>query len=186
MGKQKQFLFKINNHFSECLKYVYKEKLLKEVESLYKLFSNKKVIEIVFLTSFKEVMNPLDYNTLPKWIRGITLDDTIYMLRYTPIFYGDIKEFHSVLLHEITHVLIYRRVKQSCPLWLNEGLALILSKQYKNIDYKCFLNSDYDLSSYDHDYFYEKCCAKTIKCINKYGEEQFITKLIANMIDFNI
>ena len=184
MKKHKQFLLKISNQSREELKYVYKQKLLNEIENLYELFDNKSETEIIFFNSHKELTTLLDYKVVSKYIKGFTIDDTVYILKFNKKFYNNITEFESILLHEIIHALIYKKVNQHCPLWLNEGLALILSKQYKSISYECFLDFDYNLSSYNCDCFYEKCCAKTISYIKQYGKKLFITNLIMNRIKF--
>jgi hypothetical protein len=37
------------------------------------------------------------------------------------------RRLKEILLHEYTHAVIFAKVKKNCPIWLNEGLAQILS-----------------------------------------------------------
>ena len=170
MRKNNRFLLKFNNQSAESLKFLYKEKFLKEIGEVYELFNNTRVIEVFFLDNHKEAAKLLGHVNIEKWIKGFTIDDTIYILKYTKKFYLSINEFYNVCLHEIVHALFYRKIHYDYPLWINEGLALILSNQYKSINYKIFLNFNSDLYVYE-DYYYEKCCAKMIKYISRYGKK---------------
>lgn len=175
------FFLKILNNSLSNLKYVYKLSLMKEIQYLFNLFNNKKVITIVFLNNYTE-RNSILGQALHKWVRAVTIHDTIYILEFNKKFYINNIEFERILIHEIIHVLIYIKVN-SIDLWLNEGLAIILSKQYKYMKFDQFIDLNMNNLSYNTDFFYEKCCARTMKYFNKYGEKQLIKKLISGELD---
>lgn len=182
--KKDNFFLEIKNYSIRNLSYLFSKKLLNHVKDLFDLFENKKSIEVDFFSRHEEIENKLNYINMPKWIKAITVGDTIYLLEYGQDVYNNLDEFYMILLHEIVHALIYRKTKDRCPLWLNEGLALILSNQYKSMEFKQFLNSKDDLLSYDNECFYEKCCAKTMKYIYVYGKKQIMSRLLKNKFTY--
>lgn len=179
MSNCNNFIIKLGNESFYTLKPIYNKFLIDEIKHLFVLFNNKKYLQIHFWDSYSEVR---DYEIKP-WVRSFVVKDCIYVLNYNKKVYYSVSEFQKIILHEIVHALIYRKVHYNCPLWVNEGLALVLSKQYKDIDYKEFCNNNYDLSSYETDYFYEKCCAKTINYINYYGKANLISRLVNCNLD---
>nr|WP_025776552.1 hypothetical protein [Clostridium botulinum] len=182
MSKSNQFLLKINNESRNNLMYVYKMPLMEQIRNLFELFNNNRAVNVNFLNNHREVQIILG-QYVPRWVRGFTINDDVYILIYSKEDYFNINEFEGILMHEIIHALVHRKVKE-CPIWLNEGLAMVLSNQYKGMKLDRFMNCNLDNVSCGHDFFYEKCCAKTIKYFSKYSQKEVITNLLDNKINF--
>lgn len=176
------YLIKVVNDSKSNLRYVYNQQLIKEIQYLFELFNNHKEININFLNTHKEVQSIIG-QPVASWVRGFCNYDDVYILEYSKEFYTNIDEFYGILIHEVIHALVYRKIK-NCPLWLNEGLALVLSKQFKFINFEQFSNIEFNELSYNDDFFYEKCCSKTMRYFNKYSDKKLIEALIEKKIQF--
>lgn len=107
----------------------------------------------------------------------------MYLIGYNQTNYSSISEFREILIHEVIHALIYRKFKYSCPLWMNEGLAILLSNQYKHFKFDFPLEFDYSNLSYTDDFFYQKCYLKTLNHINYLGKDLFWENLNNNFLE---
>lgn len=150
------------NDFKD-LKYIYDINLNTEILKIERIFGISKKIKILFLEDYTEFSEILGFN-IPIWVTGVSIDNAILVyLKGKSTYYSK-----KLILHEIIHVLVNDISKGNCPNWLNEGLAIKLSKQYYDMN----LSNVKDLNFYDQDYgdlYYEKCYLKLNKILNKYS-----------------
>lgn len=67
----------------------------------------------------------------PRWAAGLAVPAKGFILLRSPLQLTDLSTFHSVLVHELTHIYLYQAVgrRLKLPLWLEEGLAMHASNQ---------------------------------------------------------
>lgn len=64
---------------------------------------------------------------IPAWVKGMAVEDTIYML--DPVCWDESDStVQQILIHEICHVLTWMFCA-ACPAWLNEGMAMLAADQ---------------------------------------------------------
>lgn len=123
------------------------EILANSIARINRLFKLNSPITLEFSVLSK--MEP-HYSMVYPGANAVTIGHSIY------IFVDNIPEdLTELILHEYTHACIASRVRSACPLWLNEGLAVLLSGQAKKMypkspgDIDCFYSA-----SYSTPYFY--------------------------------
>lgn len=149
---------------------------LKDVNVIFNMYKNDRFLNlkslinrglniyIFFVDYHKEIESSVQMS-LPLWVNAITIDNYIVIKRYKFEFYKEIDNFYSVLLHEIVHAFINKISNNKCPTWINEGLAVILSGQYLNMNLRNYDNININELSFEDDLFYEKCCYYTLKLL---------------------
>ncbi|KNF07558.1 peptidase MA superfamily [Gottschalkia purinilytica] len=163
---------------------IYSETLIEELNKIFELFNFDKSIYIKFFRDKSEIEKILGHS-VPTWIKGVAIDNYVYILEYNDMSYKNKREFEKVIIHEIVHIVVDFSIRGSYPQWLNEGLAVVLAKQHENMQYTKILDLDVKNLGYNDDFYYEKCCAATMKYIDKYGIKSFIKKLIDDEIKFD-
>lgn len=71
--------------------------------------------------------------SLPKWVVGMADKNSIRLV--TPNHDGAVhskEDFYKIVIHELTHVIIYNLLSMPIPIWLNEGIAVYEARQFTN------------------------------------------------------
>ena len=166
------------------LKYLYRDSIISEINQLIDRFNFKnKKIYLNFEDDIYQC-SKLVGHTLPDWFKGITIGNQILILKYNEKYYDNYKEFKKIIIHEIVHAILYNKLLCEIPNWLNEGIAIYLSKQDEDLQYEKFLEIGNTQIDYSTDYFYERSYALTKCIINQYGENKFFDNLLNNTNKF--
>lgn len=133
-----------------------------DIDDLYLEF--KKLIEVFRYKGEKiyikqvnslEELSLLLNEEVPEWVIGCYKYNYIYILKKSKWRDKNASTIRELILHEVVHIMINNTVKDTCPLWLNEGMAVYLSGQGRNIIENRNINikNPYELS-YDDDLYY--------------------------------
>lgn len=156
--------------------------LLKDIENLQEvydkasdicnIFQYRKKINLVKIYNFQE-FNKIFSVKIPRWVIGTGYDSTILLLDKLQWKNPNIMSVDSLILHEMIHIILANHCKADLPIWLNEGLAVVLSGQKMTYDKKLILqylkNKDIYSMGYDDDMLYP-CSGFAVKAIiAKYG-----------------
>lgn len=126
-----------------------------EIKKLIDVFKYKgEKIYIKSVSSLDELSLILN-EEVPEWVIGCYNYNYIYILKQSKWRDKNTSTIGEVILHEAVHIMINSIVKDICPLWLNEGMAVYLSGQGKSIieDKNICIKNPYELS-YDDDLYY--------------------------------
>ena len=80
----------------------------------------------IFLASKPAEFGQLTDWKLPGWAQGVALTDKNWIVLKSPKFSGSQHDLSKAAVHEFVHILLAQEVGW-VPLWLNEGLAVMLS-----------------------------------------------------------
>ncbi len=163
--------------------------LLKEVES-YSEFCNS-IIQIRTIFGFtgevtlEEVPNLKTLErkvggSLPEWVIGLSAGKRIWIIKKN-MWKNKKMDVSQLILHEFVHIALSQCMKKRIPLWLNEGLAVYLSGQYK--DYKLEQSHirayvDFNELSYQSEYFYIIAAKMLVALIKEYGINEVIKEIM--------
>ena len=104
-----------------------------EIKKLIDVFKYKgEKIYIKSVSSLDELSLILN-EEVPEWVIGCYNYNYIYILKQSKWRDKNTSTIGEVILHEAVHIMINSIVKDICPLWLNEGMAVYLSGQGKSI-----------------------------------------------------
>lgn len=163
--------------------------LLKEVESLsqfiYKVIEIRKLFHFTGEVILEEVpnlkgMEIVAGGPIPGWVIGLSSGRRIWILRKSE-WKNQKMGLCELILHEFVHIAVSHGVSKDIPIWLNEGLAVYLSGQYK--DYKLqesHIRAEVDFYrlSYESEHLYI-IAAKTVTALaEEYGKEAVIQELL--------
>lgn len=117
---------------------------------------------------------------IPDWVIGLNNGNTI-ILHNLNNWENQSNDFViEVIVHEFVHIVLNNITDNTCPIYLNEGLALYYANQNQNIDSKYLIDliknekiEFYNLD-YEHDCFYDLSILIINMFINKYGEKEII------------
>lgn len=159
------------------------ESSVKEFEEYFGVSLGQKIC-LIFLNSRQQFDDIVGRPTLP-FETAFSSENLIFMMAEDVFEQESNKKFNYqnnllTVRHEVCHKFFRRLVWRTQPVWLNEGVAIYLSGQYKNkkpVDkFTNFLmfdskNAIDDLSVYQESGFVVE------KLINKFGKEKFINFL---------
>jgi len=95
---------------------------------LYKAPVNFRVLLTGDRAEFRRILG----NKVPDWGGGIALPGRGAIILFMPNMASWEKPLPAILRHEITHLVLYQAMKgRHIPLWLNEGLAMYLSREWR-------------------------------------------------------
>ncbi len=163
----------------KILKYIEDYNLFSEnVGKLRRTFNFTNTIYIHAFDSIEELSRKVSYK-LPKWVVGTSYDNNILVINYTNQK-NKVDTFSSLILHEFVHVILATIKKDRLPIWLNEGLAIYFSGQYKKYNFNnidlCRRTNFYELN-YCSNYLYDKSIYILLKLIDKYGVAVILDEL---------
>ena len=107
---------------------------------------------------------------LPDWVKGVAMNNVIYLLNPIAWKQDGNDTLASIFIHEYVHTAVFGTFKTECPLWLNEGLALYFSGQYKTMRLERFINAGTDCLMES----YEEYALRTLELIRKYGDRDTV------------
>lgn len=108
---------------------------IKKLKDFYNINVSNINIELIY--SRKELNKKIERRT-PNWLIGLACKNKIYL--FSPLAvekHSSHKksDLNKIITHELCHIF-NAKVNNNIPLWLDEGLALYLSNQKKNKDFK--------------------------------------------------
>ncbi len=119
---------------------------------------------------------------VPDWVIGLSAGRQIWILKESQWKHQDMN-LRELILHEFVHIACNQSLKRELPLWINEGLAVYFSGQYKSFKLKNF-KINYDMNFYDLSYEDENLYCISILLIRafiqEYGETTLIEELKQN------
>ncbi|MCL1790205.1 MAG: hypothetical protein FWG40_02420 [Peptococcaceae bacterium] len=137
----------------------------------------------VMVYAFQDVQQLADYlgMDLPVWVKGTGFGDKILVVGREGWIDDSEDSVFGVVLHEFTHLAVAESFAATCPLWLNEGLAIYFSGDSKFQDGENgvdgwakgeypFYERNYD----DGDEFYFRSARMVFRLIEMYGEKDLI------------
>lgn len=159
------------------------ESFLKLCESIIEIrrlldYSGKVVLEEV--TSLTMLEQKVGVN-LPKWVIGLSAGERIWILKKSE-WQNQKMDVSQLILHEFVHIALGHRIRRSVPIWLNEGLAVYLSGQYK--DYKLEQSHirtwvDFYGLSYESEHLYVVAAKTLIALVREYSLSGVIKELFS-------
>lgn len=156
--------------------------LLKDIENLQavcdkgshicNVFQYRKKINVVKIYNFQQ-FNKMFSIKIPRWVIGTGYDSTILLLDKLQWKDPNIMSVDSLILHEMVHIILANYCKVDLPIWLNEGLAVVLSGQKMSYDKKLIMQylekKDIYSMGYEDNMLYQ-CAGFAVKAIiAKYG-----------------
>jgi len=118
-----------------------KKFLIKTEKELNNFFQIKLESPLVILLNSRKDINKIFGKKTPTWLVGFIRKNSIFILHpkvYTKeSSHKSRQDFWKTLKHEYCHLYYKKITGNTCPDWLNEGLACFLAKQVKpklNID----------------------------------------------------
>lgn len=148
----------------------------KQLKYIAELFGFRKNVYVKIIAS-KSDLEILVKRPLPDWVKGVAINP--YILIVNPSSWGDENErFTELFLHEYIHLAINNVFRVLCPTWLNEGLAMYFSEQYKSMMF-CDLDMNYNFYNEDQEVDYNQCANVTLKLIETYGEKVVLERAIS-------
>lgn len=169
---------KIRVYNFKILSLLYKEKKKIDVKlkTIQDIFNYSDLVDIMCFDDIKMMESYIE-DDLPDWVKGIAYDNKILLL------YNE--DAGEIFLHEYVHLAIHKTFKGQCPLWLNEGLAIVFSGQIDRMLERKVCNCNiYDIT-YEDDFFYEDCGNIVRMLCYKYGKKFIVShaKKIESFID---
>lgn len=150
------------------LKYIVNQEFLNKLEEIQNLFDFHRTVRLFCYTNYK-IMEKKVGRMIPSWVTGISDGKSIYIVLNN---FSSVIDIEKLVLHEYVHVATHYYYKDKLPIWLNEGLALVIAEQTcKNIDYidQNYLREDYcGYAMYDQSYFIVQ------RLVKQYGLEYII------------
>ena len=138
------------------------------VEEINRLFAFSGSVKVFFTSSINVGPNNNSYRD----VTAATDGDAIYIVAGEDVNNNCLK----MLIHEYVHVCVARTFVRQCPLWLNEGLAIILSGQ-EDVEPICpQRNSEIYKANQDSAYFYNHSLYLTREIAKDVGIELLIDK----------
>ncbi len=169
----------INFSEPEVLPCLYKEDYwLEKIRTIREVFGFKSRVNIKAVDSVEELSDCLGVKA-PSWVIGAYCGNYIFMLKYELWQSRNLGTFAQVMTHEFTHIAINSKLKQRCPVWLNEGLALYFAEQYKTIRLKRENISKEDI--YEIDYLDNCLYDISAKAVEKLADTYGITAIVKSL-----
>jgi len=110
-------------------------KSIKKLKAFYNINVSNINIELVY--SRKELNKKLKRKT-PNWLIGTVVKNKIYIFSLLSITKHNChknNKFNKLINHELCHIF-NAKLNKKMPIWLDEGIALYLSRQEKKKDFK--------------------------------------------------
>lgn len=156
-----------------------------------KNFFGEDIIDIVvnFLYSRDEMDEVMGRKT-QDWLVGDTYG--IHINIFSPAIFNKVSsrpptDFMPILIHETAHVFtnsLYGYRKNPCPVWLREGIAGYVAKQYKKYNFKKMRKLEFNKITSSKDWNvkpnYPQAFLFTKYLIDKYGKE-----VISDLLKFS-
>jgi hypothetical protein len=143
---------------------------------IQKLFGFNKKIYVKIFSSIEDLELYIGHK-LADWVKGIA--EYPFILLVHPSGWKQDREdsFSDLFLHEYVHVAVEKSFHHPCPVWLNEGLAVYFSEQYKTmrldmVDH----NYDYYTVNGYQDINYNQFAYAVLRLMSIYGEEHIINR----------
>ncbi|WFD10769.1 hypothetical protein [Tepidibacter hydrothermalis] len=117
---------------------------------------------------------------IPDWVIALNNDNTIILYNLDNWENKSSDFIIQIIVHEFVHIVLNYITNNTCPIYLNEGLALYYANQNQNIDFKYLVelikNEKFELEDldYEHDHFYDLSILIMDMFIIKYGEREVI------------
>lgn len=147
----------------------------KKIDKIQEKFSFFKTISVYYYETLEEMQKKIPIK-LPDWIKGLSTADGIHILNPNE-WRGFVEKEDSlakIFVHEYVHVAIFNSFHSKCPCWLNEGLAQIISEQFKKKSRITLIPYDYYKKGYDDDAFYYQSAVVTSLLIEKIGIDDLL------------
>lgn len=140
------------------------------------LFGFNKKIYVKIFNSLEDLEIYIGYK-LTDWVKGVALYPFILLIHPSGWKQDQSDNFFELFLHEYVHMAVEKSFHHNCPTWLNEGLAVYFSEQYKTMKLNIVdFNFDYyDVNGYQ-DINYNQFAFAVLKLIKKYGEEHVVNR----------
>lgn len=117
---------------------------------------------------------------LPDWVIGLGGGDTIWILAKSQ-WKNQKLDVSQLILHEFVHIAMNAVIKKEIPLWMNEGLAVYLSGQYKDYNlqqHHIYAEVDFHNLTYETEHLYIIVTKTIVKLVNNYGLDILIQELL--------
>lgn len=121
-----------------------------------------------------EVLSRALGRKMPIWVKGVNYYNRIYLIEKASWYEKTAESMLDILMHEYIHTLVSFTFKSKCPIWLNEGLAMICSGQPEiSCGTEIIDNYPYYEADYSDDNLYVQSLYITKKITNKIGLKRF-------------
>lgn len=173
---------------TSILKYcLLNDEWLNKIERIRNVFNYYYKVNIYFFYDIKELTNYIS-ETIPQWVTGVSIKNNIFIKSQEILSLYGTNIFFQILIHEFVHVVVNKKTKNSCPLWLNEGFAVYFAEQYKSnglLSENEFNNIKIDIYNLDYkvDDVYRNSAIAFNTLVYEYGINTIVNK-IENTIDF--
>lgn len=148
----------------------------KKIDKIQETFSFFKTVSVYYYETLEEMQKKIPIK-LPDWIKGLSTADEIHILNPSE-WKGFVEKEDSlakIFVHEYVHVAIFNSFHSQCPCWLNEGLAQIISEQFKKQKSRiALIPYDYYKKGYDDDEFYYQSALVTFLLIEEVGIDNLL------------
>lgn len=144
------------------------------LDEIQRLFSFKEPVHLYFFDTSEILSKTLEMD-IPEWVKGVSYGKYILLVKETGWISDMNDSMVEILVHEYIHLAITNTFASTCPTWLNEGLATVLSGQISRMDLsEC--TDEYPLysSSYEDSLFYKQSAFAVNKLFEKTGKEQVL------------
>lgn len=147
-----------------------------KIELIQEIFSFSRAIRVHYYEDINDMQKSIPVK-LPRWIKGVSCSDTIYLL--SPDRWGNgyerVDSIAQIFVHEYTHTAVFNTFWYPCPLWLNEGLAQNIAEQFKREKGEGFHSGfSYYSEDYSNEDFYDQSAFMVYLLIQNYGLNNLI------------
>lgn len=151
--------------------------LSSKLERLFETFNYKGENIYIRLVDSLKTMSEILGEQVPDWVIGCYKNNDVYILESSNWKNKDVSTVIELILHETIHIIVNNVTKYSCPLWLNEAIAVYFSGQGRSIaeDNDIELKNPYFLSYDDNIYYNSYVVLKNI--IEKYSIDKLVERL---------
>ncbi|KNF09417.1 aminopeptidase N [Gottschalkia purinilytica] len=141
-------------------------------------FKYYKKVHIKLFYSLDDMKKYLNISNIPYWVIATTYENEILILDYNIWKSRHNESFGQIIMHEMIHIIINYKTNYTCPLWLNEGLALYFANQenFKEVSIDC---NPFELG-YESENFYDMCLYIIKKLVHIYSINTIVDKISLN------
>lgn len=148
--------------------------LYDRLEEVYNIFGYRKNVYVYIYDNVEALSRTLGCK-IPIWVKGVNYYNRIYLIEKDGWYEKTDESMLDILMHEYIHTLVSFTFKSKCPIWLNEGLAMICSGQHAiSCDGEIVDNYPY----YEVDYSDNNLYVQSYYIVNKLIEKIGLKRLV--------
>ncbi|QSF44233.1 gluzincin family metallopeptidase [Paenibacillus tianjinensis] len=143
------------------------------------LFGFRSKVWIKWFDSVEELQRYVGV-PIPSWVIGTIYGKDILIVNYERWKHKNIGTLEELIIHEFSHIVLHSKLRSSCPLWLDEGLAVYLSGQINNFALDAFnhVKTDVYNLNYDDEVFYISSAKAVKKLVDSFGVNSIIDRML--------